>query len=366
MRKLKFIDLAAQQKHILPRINSRIKAVMRHGQYIFGPEIKTLEAKLAKFVGVKHCICVSSGTDALLISLMAKGIGVGDEVITTPFSFIATAQVIVHLGGIPKFVDIQEDTFNIDPAKIEENISNKTKAVIVVSLFGQCADMDPILKLCKKNDLTLIEDAAQSFGSTYKGRKSCSMAEISCTSFFPAKPLGTYGDGGACFTNDDELAEKMRSMINHGQNGVSEYVLPGVNARMDTIQAAILLEKLAIFPAELKKRNKIANRYSEFLKNKVVTPFISEHNQSTYAQYTIKSDSRQLIVEELNKKNIPNSIYYSTPLHLQPTIRSKNKNKIEYPIVSKVSKQVLSLPMHPYLSRADQDYIIKTIQNAPV
>ncbi len=357
---LPLINLAKQQKKIRKNILRRIKKVLNDGQYIMGKEVSLLEEKLAKYVGRKHCICTSSGTDALLIALMAKGIKKGDEVITTPFTFVSTAEVINRMGAKPVFVDIQADTYNIDPTKIEASITPRTKAVIAVNIFGQCADIDPIQEICRKRELTFIEDAAQSFGAEYKGKKSCSMSEISCTSFFPAKPLGCYGDGGACFTDDDYIATAIREIIDHGQSSKYEYTRNGLNARLDTIQAAILLEKLTIFPEEVLKRQEVADRYTNELKNIVQTPFIADYNKSVYAQYTIETANQKALQNALRMDNIPTVVYYPKPLYLQPIFGCKDVN-IQLENTKRACRRVLSIPFHPYLTKREQAQIIQSL-----
>ncbi len=295
---MQFIDLKTQYKNIEDKIKSRIDEVLKHGQYIMGPEVFELENKLSEFTGSKHCIAVSSGTDALLIAMMALEIKPGDEIITTPFTFISTVETICLLGATPVFVDIEPDTYNISVESIKNVITSKTRLIIAVSLYGQCADFDEINEIAAQHEIPVIEDAAQSLGATYKGRKSCSLTTIGCTSFFPSKPLGCYGDGGACFTEDESLAKSMREIRVHGQE--SRYYHPriGINGRMDTIQAAILLKKLEIFPEEIKARNKVANKYSEFFQKKDIgnlTPVIRKYNTSVYAQYTIAVDDRDTL-----------------------------------------------------------------------
>ena len=358
---LPFIDLAKQQKKIRKHIFRGIKNVLNHGQYVMGEEVSILEEKLAEYVGVKHCICTSSGTDALLIALMAQGIQQGDEVITTAFTFIATAEVIVRVGAKPIFVDIDPNTYNIDTTKIESSITPKTKAIIGVSLFGQCPDFDAIQQICQKHELVLIEDAAQSFGAEYKGKKSCSIVETSCTSFFPAKPLGGYGDGGACFTNNDSIALALREIINHGQNFKYQYLRHGINGRLDTLQAAILIEKLKIFPDEVLKRREIAERYDNLLKNFVKIPFIPNYNKSVYAQYTIQTDDQKALQNMLRKRGIPSVIYYPDPLHLQPIFINKKNKELRLKNVEYTCKKVLSIPIHPYLTKKKQHQIIRSI-----
>ena len=363
--KINFIDLTAQQERIRNKIDANIKKVLDHGQYIMGPEVSELEEKLADFVGVKYCIAVSSGTDALLIAMMALDIGPGDEVITTAFSFIATAEMIMLLGAKPVFVDIDESTFNIDPAKIEEAITDKTKAIMPVSLYGQCADLDTINKIAYKHKLPVIEDGAQSFGATQNGKKSCGITTIGCTSFFPSKPLGGYGDSGACFTNDDLLAKAIQEIRVHGQDGRYHHIRIGINGRMDTIQAAILLTKLEIFPEEVKLRQAIGKRYTSLFINilDIKPPYIADNNTSVYAQYTIKADNRSVIKQRLMSTDIPTAIHYPLPLDQQPVINLNNTNNH---VAKFVSERVLSIPMHAYMIEEQQEYIVDMIMEKKV
>ncbi|KHD06703.1 aminotransferase DegT [Candidatus Thiomargarita nelsonii] len=351
-----FINLKAQQAVIISKLEKNIHQVLHHGKYIMGPEIIELEQKLADYVGVKDCITVSSGTDALLIAMMALGIGADDEVITTPFSFIATAETIVLLGAIPIFVDIDPRTYNIDPSQIEAAITPKTKAIMPVSLYGQCADFDTINAIAQKHNLPVIEDAAQSFGATYKGRKSCDLSTIGCTSFFPSKPLGCYGDGGACFTNDDNLAKIMREIRVHGQDKRYHHARVGINGRMDTLQAAILLAKFAIFPQEVEARSRIGQAYTEALKDIVTTPYIEPHNTSVYAQYTIQVDNRDELQNKLTEQGIPTAVHYPIPLPQQPVFA--HLKGINCSVADKMAERVVSLPMHPYLKEIEQLRII--------
>lgn len=286
---MQFIDLAAQQARLKSQIDANIQKVLAHGQYILGPEVAELEEKLAAFCGAKHCISVANGTDALQIALMALGIGAGDEVITPGFTYIATAETVALLGAKPVYVDVDEQTYNLDPALLEAAITERTKAIIPVSLYGQCADFDAINEIAAKHKLPVIEDAAQSFGASYKGRKSCNLTTIACTSFFPSKPLGCYGDGGAVFTNDDNLAVVLRQTARHGQDRRYHHIRVGVNSRLDTLQAAILLPKLAILAEEIRLRGQVAQMYAHELAEAGITaPFIEAHNVSAYAQYTVR------------------------------------------------------------------------------
>jgi len=361
-----FIDLKTQFKELEEKIKERIDAVLAHGQYIMGPEMYELEEKLADYVGVKHCIAVSSGTDSLLIAMMALGIGPGDEVITSPFTFIATGEMIALLNAVPVFVDIDPRTYNIDPGKIEAAITDKTKAIMPVSLYGQCADFDAINAIADKHNLPVIEDGAQSFGATYKGRRSCGLSTIGSTSFFPSKPLGCYGDGGALFTNDDNLAKLMREIRVHGQDKPYSHPRVGVNGRLDTIQAAILLAKLERFDWEVERRAKIGSKYSKFIKNNckgAVTPYIEPYNTSVYAQYTIQIDNRDKITSKLNEAGIPTAVHYPVPLDLQPAFKDV-QNEGETPVSEEISKRVFSLPMSADLSVDDQQSILEHLRQA--
>jgi UDP-2-acetamido-2-deoxy-ribo-hexuluronate aminotransferase len=360
---MQFIDLKSRHQLIGDKINARIQKVMEHGQFILGPEVREVEEKLAQYTGSKHCVTVSSGTDSLLIALMALGVGEGDEVITVPYTWISTAEVISLLGAKPVFVDIRSDSWNIDESLLEVAITHKTKAIMPVSIYGQCSDMDAINEIAKKYHLPVIEDAAQSFGATYKGKKSCNLSTIGSTSFFPSKPLGCYGDGGALFTNDDELAEKFSWIRVHGQERKHHHPILGINGRLDSLQAAILLEILEVFPDEVQKRENLGQTYSESLAhvNGLETPSIVEHNTSVYAQYTILAEQREEIQESLKDKNIPSVCYYSVPLHLQPVFENLGHKEGDFPVAEKVANECLSLPMSPYLSSQDQSQVIDAI-----
>ena len=360
---MQFIDLKSRHQLIGDKINARIQQVMEHGQFILGPEVHEVEEKLAQYTGSKHCVTVSSGTDSLLIALMALGVGAGDEVITVPYTWISTAEVIALLGAKPIFVDIRPDTWNMDETLLEAAITDKTKAIMPVSIYGQCPDMDAINQVTKKYNLPVIEDAAQSFGATYKGKKSCNLSTIGSTSFFPSKPLGCYGDGGALFTNDDELAEKFRWIRVHGQERKHHHPILGINGRMDTIQAAILLEILEVFPHEVQKRENLGQSYSESLAhlNSLETPRIGEYNTSVYAQYTILAEQREEIQQSLKDKDIPSVSYYSVPLHLQPVFGNLGHKEGDFPVAEKVANQCLSLPMSPYLTQEDQSKVIVAV-----
>jgi UDP-2-acetamido-2-deoxy-ribo-hexuluronate aminotransferase len=359
---MEFIDLKEQYRLIKASVDARIHAVLEHGQYILGPEVARLETELAQRTGSRHCIGCASGTDALLIALMALGIGTGDEVITSPFTFIATVEMIALLGAKPVFVDVDARTYNLDAAKLRAAITERTRAVIPVSLYGQCADFDAITAAA--GDIPVIEDAAQSFGATYKGRQSCNLTTIGCTSFFPSKPLGCYGDGGACFTNDDGLAAAMREVHNHGQESRYQHVRLGVNGRLDSIQAAVLLAKLEIFDREIVLREKAAARYGAMLTGIVQTPWIAEGNTSVYAQYTIEMAERERVAGALWSERIPTAVHYPVPAHLQPAFAGLGYKAGNFPVTESAAHRVLSLPMHPYLRADDQERIAAALERA--
>ncbi|MAZ77378.1 MAG: aminotransferase DegT [Legionellaceae bacterium] len=358
---MKFIDIEAQQKKIRQPIESAIKRVLDHGKYIMGPEVMQLEEALSQFVDSRHCIAVANGTDALLIAMMALDIGPGDEVIAPAFSYIAALEMIVFLGATPVLVDVDERTFNLDVSKLESAITSKTKAIVPVNLFGQCCDFDAINQIAKKHNLPVIEDAAQSMGATYKGRRSCHLSTIATTSFFPAKPLGCYGDGGACFTDDDELAERMKQIHVHGQAQKYQHVRVGMNSRLDTIQAAILLEKLKIFPEEIELRQQVADRYNTGLGTNIQLPFVEAFGRSVYAQYVIRLEDRDSAMLALKKQGIPSIVHYPEPLHKQPAYKEQIICSDKLFTSEELSGQVLSLPMHPYINASQQDLIIETL-----
>lgn len=356
-----FIDLKAQYKALEIEIKQRIDSVLEHGQYIMGPEVNELELLLAQYTGAKHCITVSSGTDALMISLMALGIKAGDEVITTPFTFVATAEMIVILGAKPVFVDIEPDTCNINASLIEAAITEKTKAIMPVSLYGQPADMDEINAVAAKYDLPVIEDAAQSFGATYKGKKSCNLSTIGCTSFFPSKPLGCYGDGGAIFTNNEELAIACREIRVHGQSKRYVHTRIGLGGRMDTIQCAVVLAKFERFKLEIIERSQIGNKYNEML-DAINFPRIKQKKDRTsvFAQYTVLAKERESFQMILKKENIPTAVHYPVPLNEQPAYKYLCCKDCT-PIAHMAANQVVSLPMHPYLSPIMQKNIVSVL-----
>jgi len=349
---MKFIDLQAQRKLIHDQINNNICQVLEHNLFILGPEVQELETKLANIANTKHCITICSGTIALQVALMALGIQPGDEVITSAFSFFATAEVIMLLGATPIFVDIDPITYNIDPNLIEAAITPRTKAIIPVSLYGQCADMDAINTIASQYNLAVIEDGAQSFGAKYKGKPSCSLSTIGCTSFFPTKPLGCYGDGGACFTNDDELAKQLRLAMNHGQETRYHHICLGTNARFNTLQAAILLAKLDLFPQEIALRQQVAKWYEQYLPEEVAKPNIASYNESVYAQYTVRLSNRDKIKTALAKLGIPAMTHYPKPLHKQPIFAKLNPD-LHLPHSEKAADEVLSLPFYPYMPESD-------------
>lgn len=352
---MQFVDLAAQQARIKDKIGAAIQRVLAHGQYILGPEVAELEERLTDYTGAKYCITVANGTDALQIAQMAVGIGPGDEVIVPGFSFIATAETVALLGAKPVYIDIDPKTYNMDPTLLEKAITPKTKAIIPVSLYGQCADFDTINAIANSHGIPVIEDGAQSFGATYKNRKSCNLSSIGCTSFFPSKPLGCYGDGGAIFTDDDELAKIIRQIGRHGQDGRYHHVRVGVNSRLDTLQAAILLPKLEILDDEIRARQRVADKYNDLLSLQaegprfldIKTPYIEPHNQSAWAQYTLHVQSRDKVQEGLKKAHIPAVVHYPIPLNKQPAVADSN---VQLPVSDKMVQEALGLPMHPYLT----------------
>ncbi|EGQ8390603.1 TPA: DegT/DnrJ/EryC1/StrS family aminotransferase [Vibrio cholerae] len=357
---MQFIDLGAQQARIKDKIDLGIQNVLSHGQYILGPEVDELEKKLTEYTGAKHCITVANGTDALQIAQMALGISPGDEVITPGFTYIATAETVALLGAKPVYVDVCPKTYNLDPSKLEAAITSKTKAIIPVSLYGQCADFDAINAIAEKYNIPVIEDSAQSFGASYKGRKSCNLTTIACTSFFPTKPLGCYGDGGAIFTNDDELALIMRQIARHGQDRRYHHIRVGVNSRLDTLQAAILLPKLELLQEEIALRNKVANRYSEKLRTYGIkaVPHIEDYNECAWAQYTIRVKDREKVQLKLQSAGIPTAVHYPIPLNKQPAVKDSS---VFLPVGDEIAKEVLSLPMHPYLTDNEINQICAVI-----
>ena len=359
-----FVDLKAQYQRLKPRIDARIRAVLDHGRFVLGPEVQELEQRLATRVGARHCIACASGTDALLISLMAIGVGSGDEIITTAFTFFATAEMITLLGARPVFVDIDPVTWNIDPATIEAAITPRTRAILPVSLYGQPAEMDAINAVAMRHGLAVIEDAAQSFGALYKGRHSGNLSTIGCTSFFPSKPLGAYGDGGACFTNDDALASAMLEIHNHGQVARYRHTRIGINGRLDTLQAAILLAKLDVFDEELIARAEAADRYTALLRDTVATPRILPDRTSAWAQYTIELDDRPAVERSMQAAAIPTAVHYPMPLHQQPVYAGQAIAPARLPHSERAATRVLSLPMHPYLEPQQIEQVANALKAA--
>ena len=354
---MQFIDLQAQYQHLKLQIDARIQQVLEHGKYIMGPEVQELEQELAEYVGVKHAITCANGTDALSLSLMTLGVEEGDAVFCPTFTFFATAETIAYAKATPVFVDSDQSTFNICPIDLEKQIKQvvaegklKPKAIIAVDLFGLPANYPELENLAQKYDLKLVEDAAQGFGGEINGKKAGGFGDIATTSFFPAKPLGCYGDGGAVFTNNDEYAELLKSYRVHGK-GSDKYdnIRIGMNSRLDTIQAAILLEKLAAFPQELENRNQAAKQYEQLLSHKFQTPQVPECYLSSWAQYTLIDQNRDKVMAEYKAKGIPTMIYYATCMHQQTAFNALGYKKGDFPVAERLSKQVFSLPMHPYL-----------------
>lgn len=362
-RKMQFIDLKTQYQLLKSEIDAGIHRVLEHGQYILGPEVAELEEKLAAYVGARHCITVANGTDALQIAQMALGIGPGDEVITPGFTYIATAETVALLGAKPVYVDVDPRTYNLDPSALEAAITPRTRAIVPVSLYGQCVDFDAINEIAGRHGLPVIEDAAQSFGATYKGRKSCNLSLIACASFFPSKPLGCYGDGGAIFTSDDELAKIIRQIARHGQDRRYHHIRVGVNSRLDTIQAAVLLPKLARLDAELAARQAVAERYDSLLgaAGVTTTPFVESFNQSAWAQYTIRTPVREAVQESLKQAGVPTAVHYPIPLNQQPAVADP---EARLPTGDQVASEVMSLPMGPYLTEEDQNQVVNAVRSA--
>lgn len=359
---MEFIDLKAQQALIREKIDQRISAVLDHGRYVLGPEVQELEQRLADYVGTHHCVCVGSGTDAILVALMALGIGPGDEVITTPFTFIATGEVIALLGAKPVFVDIDPRTYNLDPTLLEQAIGEHTKAIMPVSLYGQCANLTAINLVANQYGIPVIEDAAQSFGATHQGQRSCALSTVGCTSFFPAKPLGCYGEGGALFTEDEDIARLAREIRVHGQDKRYHHARLGLNGRLETIQAAVLLAKLEIFGAEVEKRAALGAQYTNLLSGgKVEPPFIAPGNTSVYGQYTVQVDDRERVLEAMGKAGIPTAVHYPIPLYRQPALRQEG---VELVHTERAAARVMSLPFHPYLSEDQMEQVSAALLTA--
>ncbi len=362
--KIDFANLQLQYRKYKKEIDENIQKVLNRSNYIMGEEISVLEEELSEFCEAKYAVACGSGTDALLLALLALDIEPGDEVITTPFTFIATAETIALLRAKPVFVDIDETTYNIDPSKIEEKITKKTKALIPVSLYGQPSDMDEINAIAEKYGLSVIEDAAQSFGARYKNKRSCNLSDIGCTSFFPAKPLGCYGDGGAVFTNDENLATKMKQLRVHGQNRRYQHKYIGMGARLDTIQAAVLLAKLPHYEEEIKLREEVASKYTSLLKDSIITPVVKEDRSSVWAQYSIRVKNRDEIQKALKEKGIPTAVHYPMPLHLQECFSYLSYKEGDFPIAEKISREIMSLPMNPFLKDDEIEYITSCLKES--
>jgi UDP-2-acetamido-2-deoxy-ribo-hexuluronate aminotransferase len=357
---INLFDLSSQQNEIHEGLSKRLKSVLNHGQYIKGPEVTELEETLAKYAGVKHCITCGNGTDAIMIGLMALGIKPGDEILVPSFTYAASAEPISLLGAVPVFVEVDEDTFNFDTDDAENRLTTKTKGIVAASLYGQCADFEKINTFAKKNNLFVLEDGAQSFGAKIYDNRSCSFTDIATTSFFPTKPLGCYGDGGAIFTNDDELGLLSRQISSHGQAKKYEHIRLGVNSRLDTIQAAILLEKIAIFDKEIVLRNKVADLYDSLITNPLISkPLIKENYKSVYALYTLKTDLRDKFQKKLREEGIPSGVYYQIPLHKQLAFKDGVASGLERS--ETMCNKVLSIPMHPYLDLDSQEKIAEVI-----
>lgn len=363
---MEFIDLKKQYQNYKEDIDRAIHKVLDQGTYIMGPEVKQLEETLAHYVGVKHCIGAASGTHTLEIALRALDIGPGDEVITVPFTWISTTEVISLVGATPVFVDIDPDTYNIDPAGIEAAITSKTKAIIPVDIFGQLADYSAINAIAEKHRLHVIQDGAQSFGAEQNGIKCCASSLVGSTSFFPAKVFGCYGDGGALFTDDDELARIMRALRTHGAEVRHHHTHLGMNGRLDTLQAAILLAKFPHFNNEIERRISIGNRYTELLKDVCVTPYVANDNTHVYHQYTIRVSDREALGKELKKNGIPTAVYYPKCVHLQPVFANLGYTEGCFPVSEAASREVISLPMHPWLTESEQDLVVEAIKGALV
>jgi UDP-2-acetamido-2-deoxy-ribo-hexuluronate aminotransferase len=364
MKAMEFVDLKSQYRELKESIDGRIQRVLDHGQFILGPEVRELEERLEAYTAARHCLTVASGTEALLIALMALDVKPGDEVITTPFTFVATAEMIVLLGAKPVFVDVEEETANINAAKIEAAITSRTRAIMPVSLYGQPADMDEINAIAQRHRLPVVEDAAQSLGASYRGRKSGNLSTIGCTSFFPSKPLGCYGDGGAIFTNDDALAKAMREIRVHGQSGRYRHTRIGVGGRLDSIQCAVLLAKLECFDRDIARRIAIGRRYDALLPTRLRRVDVRSDRTSAYAQYTVRSDKRPALEAGLKGAGIPSAVHYPLSLHQQPAYAHFFPGA-SFPVSERLAEEVLSLPMHAHLSESEQDRVVDALTRLP-
>lgn len=360
---MEFCDLHRQYIQYKSEIDAAIAAVIRDTAFINGPDVSALEKELGDFCGAEHAVACSSGSDAISLALMALGLKPGDEVLCPAFTFIATGTMISIVGAVPVFVDVEPQTFNIDPEKIEAKITSKTKGIIAVSLFGQCPDFDALQAVADKHGLWILEDAAQSFGARYKNSYSCNITNIASTSFFPAKPLGCYGDGGALFTKDAELAEKLRMLRNHGQEKRYHHKMIGVNGRMDTLQAAILRVKLRHFGEEIPERRRVADTYTKLLNGLVDTPVLASYNESVWAQYTIRVDARDALRKKLREKGIPTAVHYPMPLPSQEAFAHLGQG-LDFPVSKRLAETVMSLPMHPYLSEDEIVFVVENIKEA--
>ncbi|RZU99589.1 DegT/DnrJ/EryC1/StrS family aminotransferase [Spiribacter vilamensis] len=357
-----FIDLKSQFSALEPQIRERMDRVLAHGQYILGPEVTELEEQLADFVGVTHCYGVASGTDALQIALMALGVGPGDEVITVPYTWISSAETIALVGARPVFVDIQPDTWNMDPTQLEAAITERTRAIMPVGIYGQPADMAAVNAIADRHGLLVVEDAAQSLGSTHHGKRAGGLGTIGCTSFFPSKPLGCYGDGGALFTDNPDLAQRMKQIRNHGQAKKHHHPILGINARLDTLQAAVLLAKLEVFDQEIDQRQTVASHYARALSgSSIKAPQVANSNTSVWAQYTVLSDDREALKERLKAEGIPSVNYYAVPMHRQPVFADLGYQAGDFPVSEHVADHCLSLPMSPALTASQIDHITSTL-----
>lgn len=359
-----FIDLQIQYKKYKKTVDAAIQEVLDSSKYINGPQVKKLEDVLADFVGTDHGVGFSSGTDSLKAILMAWEIGIGDEVITTPFTFIASAEVIAVIGAKPVFVDVDPNTLNIDPTKIEAAITKKTKAILPVSLYGQCANLDPINAIAATYNLPVLEDGCQSFGASYGGERSCGLSTAGATSFFPAKPLGCYGDGGMAFTNDENLADRLRIIREHGQAARYRHAMLGGNGRLDTIQAAILLAKFPHFGKEIENRQKVADYYISKLPPGVRPPTIRPGNQSVFSQFTVRVKNRDMVQQKMAQQNIPTAIHYPAPLHRQPVFSYLAHKDEDFPVTMRAASEVLSLPMHPFMTKAQQNKVLEVLESS--
>lgn len=365
--KIPFLDLRAQHQAYKSEIDAAMARVIENTNFIMGEEVAELEKKLQTYTGSPHAITCANGTDALQLALMALDLGPGDEIITTPFSFMATVETAVLLGIKPIFVDIDPETYNLNTKLLADKITPKTKAIIPVSLYGQPSNMDEINQIATRFGITVIEDAAQSFGATYKGVKSCNLSTLACTSFFPSKPLGCYGDGGALFTNNAEIAEKLRSLRIHGQKGRYHHIYIGVNSRLDTLQAAVLIVKLKHLDDELIRRNRLADTYNKAIKSaglEILPPIVKSDRTTAWAQYTIQVSNRDKVVKVLQENGIPTSVHYPEPLYGQPALKEWRQDPRDFPVTEEISKRVMSLPFGPFMSEGQVEAVVNALKRA--